>query len=178
MYDSILSIAIGRISALSTVWRCMKCMQCNKSRVQKQDEKMFFWRRSCSTSLIMRKGRVDTKKKLHIPPSPKTSTWQGGISPSSTFIITKWARRSLLFNGPHLNGMAWVQDNKFFYRIPSVKLTANARENRPGPKRNFIFQPVIFRAYVSFRECSNHQQYSPIYPDLVDSSSLCVGKHH
>ena len=25
-------------------------------------------------------------------------------------------------------------------------------KNRPGPKRKFIFQPLIFRGYVSFRE--------------------------
>ena len=32
------------------------------------------------------------------------------------------------------------------------KLTANAPENRPGPKRKLVFQSSIFRVYVSFRE--------------------------
>ena len=36
--------------------------------------------------------------------------------------------------------------------LPSLKLTANAPENRPGPKRKVVFQPSIFRCYVSFRE--------------------------
>ena len=38
--------------------------------------------------------------------------------------------------------------------ILSLKLTANAPENRPGPKRKFIFQPSIFRGElaVSLRE--------------------------
>ena len=39
-------------------------------------------------------------------------------------------------------------------RLHSLKLTANAPENRPGPKRKRIFQPSIFRFYVSFREDS------------------------
>ena len=39
-------------------------------------------------------------------------------------------------------------------RLHSLKLTANAPENRPGPKRKRIFQPSIFRFYISFREDS------------------------
>ena len=36
--------------------------------------------------------------------------------------------------------------------LPSLKLTANAPENRPGPKRKFISQPSIFRGELLFRE--------------------------
>ena len=36
--------------------------------------------------------------------------------------------------------------------LPSLKLTAKAPENRPGPKRKFLFQPSIFRGYVKLRE--------------------------
>ena len=39
--------------------------------------------------------------------------------------------------------------------IHSLKPTAKATENRPGPKRKWIiFQSLIFRGYVSFREGS------------------------
>ena len=37
-------------------------------------------------------------------------------------------------------------------RLPSLKLTAKASENRPGPKRKLVFQPSIFQVNVSFRE--------------------------
>ena len=41
-----------------------------------------------------------------------------------------------------------------FCRLPSLKLTANAPENRPSQKRKRVFQPSIFRGHVSFRECN------------------------
>ena len=34
----------------------------------------------------------------------------------------------------------------------TLKLTAKAPENRPGPERKLTFQPSIFRCYVSFTE--------------------------
>ena len=36
--------------------------------------------------------------------------------------------------------------------LPSLKLIAKAPENRPKPNRRVVFQPSIFRGYVSFRE--------------------------
>ncbi len=36
--------------------------------------------------------------------------------------------------------------------LPSLKLTAKTHKNRPKPNRNVVFQPSIFRDYVSFRE--------------------------
>ena len=33
--------------------------------------------------------------------------------------------------------------------------TNTASENRPGPKRKFIFQPLIFRGYLSLPECNS-----------------------
>ena len=38
------------------------------------------------------------------------------------------------------------------YTLPKTNIFAP--ENRPGPKRKVVFQPSIFRGYVSFRECS------------------------
>ena len=37
-------------------------------------------------------------------------------------------------------------------RIHSLRLTAFAPENRPSQKETIVFQPSIFRCYVSFRE--------------------------
>ena len=48
---------------------------------------------------------------------------------------------------------------RYFFKLPSLKRTANAPVDRPGPKRKIIFQPSIFRCYVSFREC-NHWRYT------------------
>ncbi len=39
-----------------------------------------------------------------------------------------------------------------FISVHSLKLTANASENRPGSKRKVMFQPSIFQCYDSFRE--------------------------
>ena len=36
--------------------------------------------------------------------------------------------------------------------VPSLKLTANAPGNRPGPERKLVFQLSVFTCYVSFRE--------------------------
>ena len=36
--------------------------------------------------------------------------------------------------------------------VSSLKLTANAPENRVSQKETIVFQPSIFRCYVSFRE--------------------------
>jgi len=43
----------------------------------------------------------------------------------------------------------------------SLKLTAKAPENRPGPKRKPVFRPFIFRCYVSFREGNDWNVQSP-----------------
>ena len=40
----------------------------------------------------------------------------------------------------------------YFAGIRSLKLTAKAPARLRHPKRKFIFQPLIFRCYVSFRE--------------------------
>ncbi len=42
--------------------------------------------------------------------------------------------------------------DRFQLQLPSLKLTAKAPENRPKPNRKVVFQPSIFRGYVSFRE--------------------------
>ena len=59
---------------------------------------------------------------------------------------TKWARQALLHEA--LSG--WDPGGS----IPSLKLTANAPENRSSQKETIVFQPSIFRCEnVSFREC-------------------------
>ena len=50
-------------------------------------------------------------------------------------------------------------------QIHSLKLTANAPENRPSEKETIVFQPSIFRCYVSFRE-GNHGSNYCILDDL------------
>ena len=62
-------------------------------------------------------------------------------------------------------------------RLPSLKLTAKAPENRPHPKRKLTFQPSIFRCEnVSFREgifgrillgtfFPKHRRSNPIAPE-------------
>ena len=45
-----------------------------------------------------------------------------------------------------------VVESSIRAEIHSLKLTAKAPENGLGPKRTRLFQPSIFRGYVSFRE--------------------------
>ena len=49
------------------------------------------------------------------------------------------------------NGTMWSGSASFYYKntLPETNMTP---ENTPGPKRKVIFQPSIFRGYVSFRE--------------------------
>ena len=66
-----------------------------------------------------------------------------GCRPQNGFFVGRFAE-------------VWV-DSEVLSFVHSLKLTANAPENRPKrPKRkrsySNIFQPSIFRCYVSFRE--------------------------
>ena len=42
--------------------------------------------------------------------------------------------------------------NMAHFGVPSLKLTIFSPENRPSQKERIVFQPSIFRGYVSFRE--------------------------
>ena len=61
--------------------------------------------------------------------------------------------------------------------VPSLKLAANAPENRPGPKRKFIFQPSIFRCYVTFREGNLLFWLRAILVDRI-SIEMFLNDHH
>ena len=56
------------------------------------------------------------------------------------------------------------------YNVHSLKLTAKAPENRPGPKRKLIFQPSIFRCYVSGTETNPGGDWNPGW--LVDPTDI------
>ena len=67
--------------------------------------------------------------------------------------------------------LLWFEDNQRFFVLTSkwwwlhsLKLTANAPENRQNPKRKFIFEPSIFRCelLVSWRV---EQLNDPVVPD-------------
>ena len=46
----------------------------------------------------------------------------------------------------------------FDLKVPSLKLTAKATESRSSKTRKFIFQPLIFKGYVSFRDGSMYHK--------------------
>ena len=62
-------------------------------------------------------------------------------------------------------------------KIPSLKLTANAPENRSPQKERIVFQPSIFRCYVSFRE-SNIEHLNVFWSFLVKSACFFYFSFH
>ena len=79
-------------------------------------------------------------------------------------MIFSLAPKALMLSGPltgHISGFeagiqpwgeGWLGVFGGRNLIPSLKLTAKAPENRPKPNRKVVFQPFIFRGYVSSRE--------------------------
>ena len=65
---------------------------------------------------------------------------------------------------PRATYQEWLGDVKKNH--PSLKLTAKASENRPGPKRKLVFQPSIFRCklLVSGRVIQIHWDGSSLAP--------------
>ena len=64
---------------------------------------------------------------------------------------------------------------RYSFKLPSLKLTANAPVDRPGPKRKIIFQPSIFRCEnVSFREC-NYWRYTYFHWTIIMGRLTKVG---
>ena len=71
------------------------------------------------------------------PPSTKATRFKG-VTASSTAASNGTRTKSFLFRGVK--------------KVPSLKETAKAPENRPFQKETIVFQPSIFGCYVSFRE--------------------------
>ena len=63
----------------------------------------------------------------------------------------------------------WQSDNKLLYTLPETNMTP---ENRPSEKK-LVFQPFIFRSYVSFREGSNIWQNVLVQSTVCFFSQLC-----
>ena len=73
-------------------------------------------------------------------------------SPSLTWNLNMMvSKRNLLFQGLLFRFHVKFQGCKRTFGVHSLKLTAKTPEYRPGPKREFIIQPLIFRGHVSFR---------------------------
>ncbi len=79
---------------------------------------------------------------------------QSNISTKQVFFFSFWSPTLAVWS-PYFHILFWA---KVALELPSLKLTANAPENRPKPNRKVVFQPSIFRGYVSFREGKNQNR--------------------
>ena len=70
---------------------------------------------------------------------------------SSMYVLSIMATRQLKIHSKRTVLAGFSTKDAY---IHSLKLTAKAPENRPGPNRKVVFQPSIFRCYLSFREGS------------------------
>ena len=84
-------------------------------------------------------GALAISPRLFLPPK----AWPSSLVASAGRRSAK--AQSFSFSSSTFTADGWLLKEGY-------TLTAKAPENRPGPKRKLVFQPSIFRCYVSFRE--------------------------
>ena len=107
--------------------------------------------------MTCKRGMILTTYKSWDDP-PRMSPFRKGDEPNLELPSSSGSRRSTLWPMAAFSHTEIQLPNPPYpwcstYGAPSLKLTANAPENRPKrPKRKFIFQPWIFRGeHVSFK---------------------------